>query len=177
MSPLSPVAAAIAANLAVIRQGIALIAELGPARYAARQPLCFGASVGGHMRHILEHYQSFLRGLTDGEIDYERRARDPLVENDADYARDLLEAVADELADLAPTLANHSLHLCAETAPGIATATTVLRELEFLLSHTIHHYALVAVMARLQGCEPPAEFGVAPSTLRFQQRAAASCAR
>jgi uncharacterized damage-inducible protein DinB len=177
MSPPSPVAAAIAANLAVIRQGIALLAALGDERYAARQPLCFNASIGGHLRHILEHYQGFLRGLGDGEIDYEHRARDPLAESSTGYATGLLEAVAERLADLAPALANRGLHVCAETAPGIATATTVLRELEFLLSHTIHHYALVAVMARLQGCEPEAAFGVAPSTLRFQQREAASCAR
>ncbi len=177
MSPTSPVAAAIAANLVVIRQGVALLAALRDERYAARQPLCFNASIGGHLRHILEHYQGFLRSLDDGEIDYEKRARDPLVESSTGYARDLLEAVANELADLAPALANRGLHLCAETAPGITTATTVLRELEFLLSHTIHHYALVAVMARLQGCEPEATFGVAPSTLRFQQQQAVSCAR
>ena len=177
MSSSSPVAAAIAANLSVIQQGVALLAVLGDERYAARQPLCFNASIGGHLRHILEHYQGFLRGVTEGEIDYEKRARDPLVENSSSYARALLEAAGQELSDLAPRLANHGLHFCAETAPGIATATTVLRELEFLLSHTVHHYALVAVMARLQGCEPEPDFGIAPSTLRFQQRETAPCAR
>ncbi|MBL9203120.1 MAG: DinB family protein [Opitutaceae bacterium] len=177
MSPPSPVAAAVAANLAVIRQAIALLPRLGDERFAARHPLCFNASIGGHVRHILEHYQRFLTGLGDGEVDYEKRARDPLVEASAGYALGQLEAAADRLAGLAPALGNRSLHVCAETAPGIATATTVLRELEFLLSHTIHHYALVAVMARLQGCEPDPAFGVAPSTLRFQQRESASCAR
>jgi len=44
------------------------------------------------------------------------------------------------------------------------------------LSHTIQHYALVAVMARLQGCGPEASFGIAPSTLKYQQ-AQAVCAR
>jgi uncharacterized damage-inducible protein DinB len=174
----SPVAAAIAANLAVIRQGGVLLAALGDSRYAARQPLCFNASIGGHFRHILEHYQGFLSGLDDGEIDYEHRARDPRVENDSRHAAALLDAIAQRLEELAPSLANHELLLCAETARGIATTTTVLRELEFLLSHTIHHYALVAVMARLQGVEPAPGFGVAPSTLRFQEtQAAASCAQ
>jgi uncharacterized damage-inducible protein DinB len=176
MNSSSPVAAAIAANLVVLRQGAVLLATLGDERYAARQLLCFDASIGGHVRHIIEHYRGFLAGLVDGEIDYEKRARDPLVENDSAYARGLLDAIADELAALAPGLPNRGLQLCAETAPGTGTATSALRELEFLLSHTIHHYALVAVMARLQGCEPAAGFGVAPSTLRFQARQAASCA-
>ncbi len=31
------------------------------------------------------------------------------------------------------------------------TPTSFVRELELLLSHTVHHYALVAVMCRLEG--------------------------
>ncbi|MDP3069451.1 MAG: DinB family protein [Opitutaceae bacterium] len=168
---------AIDAHLAVLRQGVRLLATLGDGRYAARHPLCFNASIGGHVRHVIDHYRSFLSGLEEGEIDYEKRDRDPLVESRADYASGLIEAIAGRLIELAPGLDNRGLQLCAETATGMATATTALRELEFLLSHTIHHYALVAVMARLQGCEPEPDFGVAPSTLRFQQQQAAPCAR
>jgi hypothetical protein len=47
------------------------------------------------------------------------------------------------------------------------------RELQFLLSHTVHHYALIALMLRTQGYEPGAEFGVAPSTLAYWKEAAA----
>ncbi len=172
----SPTHTAIAANLAVIEQGVALLARLDADTYAKRIPLCYNASVGGHLRHIIEHYQAFLRGLDDGEIDYEKRVRDPLVENDPVYAGALFESIAQRLEEAAPALANRTLHYCAETTEGIATATSVLRELEFLLSHTIHHYALVAVMARLQGHETDPEFGVAPSTLKYQ-RAQLSCAR
>ena len=177
MSPSSPVAAAIHANLAVVRQGVALLVQLGDERYAQRLPLCYDAAIGGHLRHIIEHYQGFLAGLDDGEIDYERRARDPLVERSVDHATGLLTAIADRLRELAPSLGNRGLQVCAETTPGIATATTVLRELEFLLSHTTHHYSLVAVMARLQGCEPEPDFGIAPSTLKFRRQQATSCAR
>ena len=173
-SPLVP--NAIQSNLAVILQGIRLLEQLGDDRYATRIPLCYNASVGGHMRHIIEHYQSFLSGVETGEIDYEKRARDPLIEGDPSYARDVLDAIADRFTELARHLVNRDLRLCAETTPGAATATSVLRELEFLLSHTIHHYALVAVMARLQDYEPEPSFGVAPSTLKFQQ-AQAACAR
>lgn len=34
----------------------------------------------------------------------------------------------------------------------------------FLQSHTIHHMALIGIMARLQGVTVPTGFGVAPST-------------
>jgi uncharacterized damage-inducible protein DinB len=176
MTSNSPVHLAILANLAVIRQGIDLLAALGEARFTARIPVCYNASVGGHLRHIIEHYQSFLRGLGDGEIDYEDRPRDPLIEGNPGYAAGIMEEISDRLVALSDTLPNRGLQLCAETTTGVMTGTSVLRELEFLLSHTIHHYALVAVMARLQGCEPAATFGVAPSTIKFQQSQAV-CAR
>jgi len=176
MTPSASIQTAIQANLAVIHQGITLLQQLGSERYRQRVPVCYNASVGGHLRHIIEHYQSFLQGLGSGEIDYEKRARDPLIENDPTYAGGTLEAIAEQLGDWSALLTNHPLGLAAETTPGVTTTTSVLRELEFLLSHTIHHYALVAVMARLQGHEPEPSFGVAPSTLKFQQ-AQALCAR
>ena len=61
--------------------------------------------------------------LEDGDIDYEKRVRDPLVENDPAYAGGLLEAIAQQLEEQAATLTNRMLHYCAETAPGIATAS------------------------------------------------------
>ena len=43
------------------------------------------------------------------------------------------------------------------------------RELLFLISHTVHHFALIAFMLRSFGIEPGDKFGVAPSTLRYRQ--------
>ena len=52
------------------------------------------------------------------------------------------------------------------------------RELEFLLSHTVHHYALIGVICQLAGQTLPKDFGMAPSTLRhLQSQADAACAR
>ena len=169
MNVSSPIHTAVSANLTVIGQGVTLLARLNPENYTKRIPLCYHASVGGHIRHIIEHYQAFLRALEDGEIDYEKRVRDPMIENDPVFASALFESIAQRLEESAASLVNRGLHYRAETTEGIATATSVLRELEFLLSHTIHHYALVAVMARLQGHEPEREFGVAPSTLKYQR--------
>lgn len=177
MSSPSFLHSAVIANLSVVGQGIRLLEQLGSERYATRVAICYNASIGGHMRHIIEHYQSFLGGYERGEIDYEKRARDPLIEGNIAYAVTTLETIATDLRNLdLPNLAEDSGY-CAETAEVVAR-TSILRELEFLLSHTVHHYALVAVMARLQGCEPETGFGVAPSTLRFQQaQASVACAR
>lgn len=173
----SPLQAAVDANLAAIAQGIALLASLNEALYRARIPTCFNACIGGHIRHIIDHYQAFLRGLESGEIDYEARTRDPSLEADPAHARAVFQGVAERLSS--SLTRERSVGYVAETVETVASPTSPLRELEFLLSHTIHHYALVAVMARLQGFEPEPSFGIAPSTLAFQrtQSPALACAR
>jgi hypothetical protein len=52
--------------------------------------------------------------------------------------------------------------------PASASAwspSSVGRELQALLGHTVHHYAIIALLLRVEGIEPGEEFGVAPSTL------------
>jgi hypothetical protein len=45
--------------------------------------------------------------------------------------------------------------------------SSVSRELQALSSHTIHHFALIAITLRVHGFDVDPEFGMSPSTLRF----------
>lgn len=166
-------------NVITLRQGIDLLLELPVNVYTKRTPACFNSTAGGHLRHIIEHYVSFLHGTETGEIDYETRARDPLIENDPTYALAQLEAIADRLESLS---FDSVLRVRSEstpiTAPANWCASSTLRELEFLLSHTVHHYALIGVICQLAGRSLPKDFGMAPSTLRhLRAQANAACAR
>ena len=62
-----------AANVDVLRQGIELLTRLDDAT--------FRHAVGPQLRHTLDFYASFLRGLATRRIDYDTRERDPLVES------------------------------------------------------------------------------------------------
>ena len=168
-------------NLDTLQQGLAVLERITEEDYRAPVPACFNAAAGGHVRHVIEHYESLLRGLASGRVDYENRPRDPDVERNpataAQRVRDLLarlDTLADEPAD-GPLLVR------SETAPLDSThpwaGSSLLRELEFLLSHTVHHYALIAIQCRLRGMTLDPDFGMAPSTLRHRQRHAAPCAR
>ena len=166
-------------NVAALRQGVELLAGLSPDAYARRTPACFNSSAGGHMRHVIEHYLGFLQGAETGEIDYEARARDPLIESDPRYAAAQLEAIGERLERLE---ADREVRVRAECAPAETVmwgGSSVVRELEFLLSHTVHHYALIGVICQLGGHKLPKDFGMAPSTLRYlqAQAVASSCAR
>jgi uncharacterized damage-inducible protein DinB len=166
-------------NVAALRQGIELLAGLSAESYARRTPACFNSSAGGHLRHVVEHYLSFLQGTETGEIDYEARARDPLIESDPRYAAAQLESIVERLERLE---ADREVRVREECAPAETVAwggSSMVRELEFLLSHTVHHYALIGVICQLGGHTLPKDFGMAPSTLRYlqAQKSANSCAR
>ena len=49
--------------------------------------------------------------------------------------------------------------------------SSVGRELQFLVSHTVHHYALIRLLLEDHGIYAGEEFGVAPSTLAHQRAA------
>ncbi len=167
-------------NVSALRQSIDLLSRLNPESYTERTPACFNSSAGGHLRHVIEHYQSFLRGIETGVVDYEARARDPLIENDPGHAIAQLVSIGERLERLTH---DRALRVRAESSPVEGALgwgqSTVLRELEFLLSHTVHHYALIGVICQLSGQTLPKDFGLAPSTLRhLKARAAAdACAR
>ena len=153
-------------NIAALQQGRALLKGLPPEIYRRRAAECFNSSIGGHMRHVLDHYSSLLEGLGSGQVDYEARTRDARIEADPAFAIDILDGLCGHMEGLSQNaqLAVRS-ECCGEQAP-VWAETSLLRELEFSLSHTVHHYALIAVMAGLAGMPVPGNFGMAPSTLR-----------
>jgi hypothetical protein len=167
-------------NLALLRQGARFLEGLGVGDYDRKEERCFASSMGGHYRHVLEHYEAFLAGWSGGRIDYEARPRDLAVETDLRVAQERTTRLAHRLASLRPETLPDSLLVRSESAGAQAAEvwapSSPLRELEFLLSHSVHHYALVAVIARLQDRPVEADFGMAPSTLRHRQRLVA-CAR
>jgi uncharacterized damage-inducible protein DinB len=158
----------IADNVQVLRQGLELLGRLDDLRYVSLNPPLFSYGIGSHFRHCLDSFQCFLNGVMTGRIDYDERERDVLTDADRFRAMARIELTIERLEALAFADARH--HLQSRQDSLYWTDSSVRRELQFLLSHTIHHYALIALMLRLQGFEPPANFGVAPSTLDYWKR-------
>ena len=164
----------IEANLHLLSQAAALLARLPAETYVKTSPIFLNAAIGGHMRHCLEHYHSLLRDLSGGQVDYDRRARDLAIETDLEAARDCLNSVGEGLTNLHGVPASTPLqvrmdHGGAEAESGWQ-ASTLGRELQFLISHTVHHFALIAGLCHCQGLEVEKDFGYAPSTLRHRRQ-------
>jgi len=162
-------------NARHLEQGIALIRGLDDAAYRGAPGA--GGGVGAQLRHCLDFYSCFLGGIAAARIDYTARERDRRVESDREHAIRRLEAVVGALDGLPHEIADAEVVVRLERAEPTREGwcrSSGLRELQFLLSHTIHHYALIAGVLRLQGHSTaalPADFGVAPSTLRHWHEA------
>ena len=168
-------------SIQTLLQAVELLGRLTDEQYTRKDLSLNTSSVGAHIRHTLDHYLRFLEGLEEGRIDYEARARGPRLENDRAFAIEQIKETIQRVASLAASDADRRLMTCIEAGDrGVEelkwATSTVARELDFLLSHTIHHYGLIAIILRIQHVEPGVEFGIAPSTLRYMQESI-SCAR
>ncbi len=129
----------------------------------------FSSSIGQHLRHCIEHYEELFRALhEDSTANYESRPRDPQLEQDPGLARTRIGSLRKALAKLAPGRRGLRVR---DQGPGPAADSSIERELQFLASHTVHHFALIALIARRAGLPVPVDFGMAPSTLRFRDSA------
>lgn len=146
-----------------------VIEGLGDAAYTSRPPHVT-SSIGAHVRHTLDHVESLLSTLRDEDddrINYDHRERGTAVEADRLAALSLIARQTRALLRANLDL-DRPLLLTALLSPDgqpVQTASTLGRELTFVLSHTIHHGALLAVMVKLVGGDVPARFGYAPATL------------
>jgi uncharacterized damage-inducible protein DinB len=162
-------------NIELIHQGIRLLKALPEGAYWSEPTAgVLAPPVGPHFRHCLDFYVCFLDGLDLKVVDYGARSRRAELEQDRRAAVGASESVAERLAELEPGVLSEPLQLRREPADDADReqwlGSTIGRELQFLSSHTIHHYALIALSLRLAGHPVPETFGVAPSTLEHWRR-------
>ena len=147
-------------------QAADLVGGLKGAAYRAPGPGPIG-SVGGQVRHLAEFLGNFLDGVVVGRVDYDDRARDARVESDPARAGETLLTLAARLR--AEAWPSGTLEVRMDTGEEGWTASTVDRELRFLASHTVHHFAIVRLLLADSAVRMSPDFGIAPSTLRHRR--------
>jgi hypothetical protein len=160
-------------NIGLLRQGVDVLASVDPSLYGRANGR---SSIGSHFRHCLDFFGSFLRGAPSGRVDYCDRERDDRLARCFAAATSRVEYIVAGLEPFRHRDAHAPLLVRAEDAGDASlhdawTRSSLGRELQAILSHTVHHYAIVAIVLRAEGCEPGAEFGVSPSTLAHWRRA------
>lgn len=171
---------ALEGNLIVLGQAVELLAAIDDTTYATGGAATGGSPVGVHFRHVFDHYHAFLAGLPSDAIDYDARQRQVPLETDRLLALATARGLITDLGRLPPELGARPVRVTLRSVAGHEetpdwSASSVKRELQFLVSHTVHHYALIKELLRRDGVAAAEEFGIAPSTLAA--RHPASCAR
>jgi hypothetical protein len=172
---MQPLKVLVEQNIEFLIQGRDLLQGLDEDLYRQGVPGVAVSGVGGHFRHCLDFYRCLLAGLDSGRVDYDSRIRGSRLEHDPVEALQAIEQYIQALealldgdtpADLALEI---SLDSPLEDEP-LWSSSTLLRELQALLSHTVHHFALISILLRLKGRDPGPQFGIAPSTLKHEKK-------
>lgn len=162
----------------LLRQLGEVISGLSDAQYTLKPVGNVDGSIGGHVRHCLDHVRAVIGALDSGAIDYDKRRRGTAVETSRCCGLAEIDELVAEITALLPDAMDRTLSMSVMMSSGeapIEVTTTVGREMAFVLSHTVHHNALIAAMVRTLGGTLPERFGYAPATVRHLEQGA--CAR
>lgn len=132
-----------------------------------------GASIGAHIRHILDRFHCLFAGLPVASIDYDDRKRDREIEHNLEAARFALATVKRRVEQLAQQPSSNGLITVREAVlpagPAVQIPSTLERELMSLITHSIHHLAVIVLIAKSFGHQIDDDLGKAPSTLVFER--------
>jgi uncharacterized damage-inducible protein DinB len=179
MTPLTPLANLWLYNSALLLQAIGMVERL---QAQATPGFVYAQAVGPHVRHVIEHYEALLRHLgtaASASVDYDARERDMAVQSQPEVTKTKLRAIAAQLDYFSRQAAlqlNTHVQTCLQTGTQgelqMTVPSSLGRELLFLSSHTVHHFALLGHYCKAAGVDLGHDFGKAPSTLAFERKAA-----
>ena len=152
-----------------LSENIDLLQQLTNEELTLPFPELGNATIGEHMRHIIELLGSLLENYDSGYINYDKRKRDIILQSDTKEAIKILEKYRSELDK--PNKSFSLTHNCFSDTETLET--NYFRELLYNLEHSIHHQALIKVaLYRLPHIKISDSFGIAPSTLEYRKQCA-----
>ena len=148
------------------------ISQLSNEQYIKPSNVLFNATIGQHVRHIIELFLCLDKGYDTGIVNYEKRKRDYTIETNKQLALELLHKIAVDIdkADKKLLLeASYDEH----SDEFILIETNYFREVIYNLEHTVHHMALIRVgITEVSQVTLPEGYGVASSTLKYRNACA-----
>lgn len=152
-----------------LSENIDLLRQLTNEEFTQQNPELSNATIGEHMRHIIELFGCLLENYDYGLINYDDRKRDVLLQTDKNEAIAIIEKYLLEIDK--PNKPLSLTHNCFSSIELLQT--NYFRELLYNLEHSIHHQALIKVaLHSLPHIKIPSSFGVAPSTLEYRKQCA-----
>jgi hypothetical protein len=150
-----------------------VLEQLNPEDYAAPNVTLINATIGQHVRHIIELFQALQQGYAGGVIDYDGRPRNQLIETQPLHAIACIDALETSLQMPDKPLLL-MVEASAENATPIALQSNYHRELLYNIEHAVHHMAIIKMgLQSARDIVLPPSFGLAVSTIKYR----AACAQ
>ncbi len=144
-----------------------ILLQINDTDYSLPIPTLKGASIGKHTRHIVEFYQCLLFNVTDNTVNYDKRNRNLLLEENVKYTLDYITEIIDniERIDTNKRLLLASIFDDKE----YVMETSLYREINYNVEHTVHHLAIIgiAIPLHFSYINTSANFGYAQSTIDY----------
>ena len=163
----------LAFNRQMLDQSLALVAA-----HAGPGAPVYDGPVGAHLRHVIEHWEALVFPAQPGWVDYDARQRDAALAASPVLARQRLLALRAQLVQwrsgtlAAPVQVRGLCGLAGQW--GFDAASSLGRELAFVASHAVHHFALLKAHCERHGIAIGADFGKAPATVAHERDGAGS---
>ena len=146
--------------------------KLTPEQYTQPSQVLYNATIGQHVRHIIELFLCLNKGYETGIVNYEKRKRDYRLETDKVFAAEILDTVYAALMKNDKKLlleAGYDEH----TEEVLMIESNYYREVVYNLEHTVHHMALIRVgINEVSSVQLPDGYGVASSTIKYRKACA-----
>lgn len=128
------------------------------------------ASIGGHIRHILEFYLCLFECENLKQLNYDNRKRDRTIEASTKKCVLIIEKLLEEMKKYQK---DFEITLSADYGTGgsteeVSVQTTFFRELLYNIEHLVHHLAIIKIGIQSLDSKViiPQDLGVAASTIR-----------
>ena len=159
--------------LDVAKQALTLLNRLSSPEYNQIAKPYLESSIGQHMRHVLDVFHAAMGWPHSEIIDYDLRRRTHLVESDKMIAIDEWHSISQCLKEISVEELNNKVNVKNEISlthkKSALSKSTLGRELSFVSSHAIHHFALMRISLSFQDINVSKTFGMAPSTAIYHR--------
>lgn len=156
----------------ILSQLTNLVSQISEQDFVKPASTLSNSSVGQHLRHTLEFFFCFEKGIENGLINYDKREHDKLIESDKFLALAGIQRIHDFVMNY-----SSEKELVLEVGYDlqkeefITVQTNYARELVYNIEHAVHHMAIMKIGVREVApyVTLSADFGIAASTIRHKE--------
>jgi hypothetical protein len=163
----------------VLDQKISILEAIDQDQYVYKDKEFFGASIGAHIRHSLDHFGCAMASTVSKEYDVSRsRGGSVEISKKAALKETLnLRRAIDDVDVSNESLWNQPLKAVfladPQTGKFFTAESTFAREIAFAAHHATHHHAMISLMISARGIDKAQhlDVGIANSTQMFMGKA------